>query len=106
MQDWRNGNRFLVDTGDEFSILPASPHDRRGSSPSEALLAANGTQVPVFGRRNVSLSLGTRVFSHEFLVADVTKPLLGVDFFNKFNIGIDTRAVSYTHLTLPTIYPV
>ena len=32
-----------------------------------------------------------QVFKHNFLLADVTKPLLGVDFFNANNIGIDTK---------------
>ena len=81
----------MVDTGAEFSIIPASLHDRRGPQPTEALVAANGTQVPVFGRRNITVSFGNRCFSHEFLIADVTKSLLGVDFLNKYNIGVDTK---------------
>ena len=81
-----------MDTGAEFSILPASPEDRRSSCPTEALEAANGTTVPVYGRRSIVLSFGNgRSFTHSFLLADVTKPLLGVDFFNHHNIGIDTR---------------
>ena len=92
VQDQRNGRQYLVDTGAEFSILPASQEDKKRLVPSEALEAANGTTVPVFGRRNITLDFGRgRVFSHSFLLADVTKPLLCVDFFNTNNIRIDTR---------------
>ena len=90
VQDKRNGRRYLVDTGAEFSILPASIEDKKRTS-FECLLAANGTKVPVYGRRTVAMSFGNRSYSHAFLLADVTKPLLGVDFFNFHNIGIDTR---------------
>ena len=92
VQDQRNGRQYLVDTGAEFSILPASPEDKKRVVPTEALEAANGTKVPVFGRRTVTLSFPRGLtFSHSFLLADVTKPLLGVDFFNSNNIGIDTK---------------
>ena len=92
VQDRRNGRQYLVDTGAEFSILPASPEDKKRAQPTEALEAANGSSVPVYGRRTVALNFGSdRLFNHNFLLADVTKPLLGVDFFNSNNIGIDTR---------------
>ena len=39
----------------------------------------------------LSLFIPVRACTHSFFLADVTKPLLGVDFFNSFNIGIDTR---------------
>ena len=81
-----------MDTGAEFSILPASPEDKKRHSLTEALEAANGSPVPVFGRRTLTLTFGSgRHFTHSFLLADVTKPLLGVDFFNSFNIGVDTK---------------
>ena len=92
VQDQRNGRQYLVDTGAEFSILPASPEDKKHFVPSEALEAANGTKVPVFGRRSVTMTFPRgKIFTHTFLLADVTKPLLGVDFFNANNIGIDTK---------------
>ena len=92
VQDRRNGRQYLVDTGAEFSILPASLEDKRRHDPTEVLEAANGSSVPVYGRRTVTMNFGSgRSFSHEFLLAGVTKPLLGVDFFNSNNIGIDTK---------------
>ena len=48
-QDQRNERQYLVDTGAEFSILPASPEDKKHFVPSEALEAANGSKVAVFG---------------------------------------------------------
>ena len=78
VQDQRNGRQYLVDTGAEFSILPASPEDKKHFVPSEALEAANGSKVPVFGRRAVTLTfLRGLTFTHTFLLADVTKPAPG-----------------------------
>ena len=92
VQDHRNSRQYLVDTGAEYSILPASHEDKRRQEPVEALEAANGSSVPVYGRRTVALNFGQgRLFHHTFLLAEVTKPLLGVDFFNANNIGIDTK---------------
>ena len=73
VQDRRNGRQYLVDTGAEFSILPASPEDKRLVTPVEALEAANGSSVPVFGRRLITMNFGNgRSFTHNFLLADVT----------------------------------
>ena len=92
VQDLRNGRQYLVDTGAEFSILPASFEDKRRLPPLENLEAANGSLVHVYGRRNTTLNFGQgKTYTHTFLLADVTKPLLGVDFFNSNNIGIDTK---------------
>ena len=67
VQDQRNGRQYLVDTGAEFSILPASPEDKRRLVPSEALEAANGSKVPVYGRRIVTLTFPRGLtFSHSF----------------------------------------
>lgn len=60
---------FLVDTGSEVSILPASLHQR--SLPSIlTLTAANSSSIPVYGRKNLILDLG------------LGKPFRAMDPFN------------------------
>ena len=54
--------------------------DRR--RPAETpLAAANGTGIRTWGRRNIHLKLGNRNFWQDFILADVTRPILGADFF-------------------------
>lgn len=53
------GKRFLVDTGAEISILPASLRDKQASSEFK-LYAANNTQIDTFGERRLDLDLGLR----------------------------------------------
>ena len=88
---WDNlGKRaFLVDSGADISVLPASQRDRgRCSTP---LLAANGTAIKTFGNRTVDLCFGSFRVRHPFCVADVSKPLLGSDFFKNNGLMIDLR---------------
>ncbi|GFR65343.1 transposon Ty3-G Gag-Pol polyprotein [Elysia marginata] len=67
-------------------------HLKFGTQASSSLTAANGTSIPTWGKRNVSLAIGHKgQYNHEFYLADVTRPILGADFFTKHRIAIDLR---------------
>ena len=57
--DRKAGNKFLVGTGAQVSIFPASSLDRRREK-TEPLVAANGTRIDTFGKRCISIDLGFR----------------------------------------------
>ncbi|GFR65672.1 transposon Ty3-G Gag-Pol polyprotein [Elysia marginata] len=87
-----SGRSYLVDTGAEVSVYPASVQERKFQPASSSLTAANGTSIPTWGKRNVSLAIGHKgQYNHEFYLADVTRPILGADFFTKHGIAIDLR---------------
>ena len=88
VSDQRTGRSFLVDSGAEVSVLPASSEDRRSASnaKSTSLSAANGSSIPTFGKRSVSFQLSGTKYEWSFILANVQRPI----------------PVSYTHLTLPT----
>ena len=71
----------MADIGADISVFPASSEDRCQTSPQTPLAAANGTGIKTWGRRNVHLQLGDRQFWQNFILADVTRPILGADFF-------------------------
>ena len=76
--DRRSGRTYLVDCGADFSVFPASTADKKSRFPSTPLVAANGSPIKTWGKRNISLLLGQgRSFVQEFHVADVTEPILG-----------------------------
>ena len=79
---------FLVDSGADVSVYPAS--DRERQCPSGSLLtAANGTNIQTFGSKEILLCfLGLQV-KHSFILADVKRPILGADFFLAQTLLID-----------------
>ena len=83
---------YLIDTGADISIIPA----KRGHSPPlpslRNLFAANGSAIPIYGEQILVLSLNLRrTFSHSFIVGDVTQPIIGSDFLDKFDILVDIK---------------
>lgn len=56
------------------------------------LFAANGTIIPTYGWMDLHLNLGLRrMFRWRFVVADVSKPIIGVDFLSFYNLLVDVR---------------
>ena len=88
------GHKFLVDTGAQVSVFPASPQDRRRQK-TDALVAANGSKIDTFGTRTMTLDLGFRKFRWPFVLANVSRPMLGADFFcsNHLLIDVYTRHI-------------
>ena len=91
VKDRHSGSQFLVDTGAQESILPATEWDRRGSNTGEGLKAANQTTIHTYGKRTVMLKFGDRLFEHEFTIADLPNRFLGMDFFEKNGLSIDAK---------------
>lgn len=97
--DSHSDRKFLVDTGAEVSVLPASPSDRR-SSPLLHLHAVNGTSISVYGRRFVTVNLGQRRnFRWIFLVAAVNHAILGADFLSHFALLVVMSHKKHLHTT-------
>ena len=90
--DQLSGQAFLVDTGAEVSVTPAALADKLPAKKTSQLTAANGTTINSWGTRSLSLNLGKEhTYRHSFLIADVTRPILGADFFVNNGITIDLR---------------
>ena len=84
-----NGTSFLIDTGSSFSIIPF-----KSSSPPTGprLRAANGPQIPCWGKQQLTIAFGGRHFSWNFLLAAVDFHVIGVDFLQHFNLLVDVTA--------------
>ena len=79
-----------MDTGAARSLLPASRWKRNSQpQPDGRLAAANGTPIPTFGRHHLVIRIGNRTYGWDFLVADVTLPLLGADFLAHYQLLVD-----------------
>ena len=79
IKDQASGKSFLVDTGADVSVFPASQEDRRasaGTASAPALRAANGTKIRTFGTRDLCLEFPGIKLTHGFQLAEVNKPIL------------------------------
>ena len=91
--DHSSGLKFLIDTGACISVLPAKCFKKQSDTPDGFYLyAANGSLIKTFGEKLRKLNFGLRrPFDHVFIVADVSEPIIGIDFLEKFNLIVDAR---------------
>ena len=91
--------RYLVDSGAAVSVLPPSgDHKRPPELVAYDLIAANGSPIPTYGAKDVSITLSpARRFHWKFIVAEVRHPILGADFLVAHNLTIDLRQRQIVH---------
>lgn len=89
ISDVQTGRRFLVDTGAEVSIFPVTGTDARFRSPGPPLYAANGSTIRTFGTLSLTLNLGVRRCTWPFVLAEVSRPLIGADFLRHHGLLVD-----------------
>jgi hypothetical protein len=84
--------QYLVDTGSDVCAYPKSLLKRQHLKSTYELVAANGTPIPTFGTIHINLNLGLRrEFSWKFIIAEVSKPIIGVDFLSFYGLLVDCR---------------
>lgn len=83
--------KFLVDSGSDVSLLPRSFKGSRFPA-RYCLSAANGTSIKTYGSKLLVIDVGLkRKFVFTCIIADVSKPILGADFLQKFGLLVDIR---------------
>ena len=85
------GRRFLVDTGANVSVIPATPFDKNTGPSGPPLQAANGTPIQTYRSRELHLCFNNRLYQARLIIVDVKRPLLGADFFRQHNLLVDLR---------------
>ena len=82
--------RFLVDTGADLCVYPRTYLRGLYKKSTYELSAANGTVISTYGTITLALKLGLRrVFPWKFVIADVSKPIIGADFLAHFGLLVD-----------------
>ena len=87
--DSSSKRQFLVDTGAEISVLPATGLEKRAKQLGPALLVANGSSIRTYSTRTLSLVFARNTYTREFTIAEVSRPLLGADFFRSSSLLVD-----------------
>ena len=91
MTDVNSSRQFLVDTGAAISVFPPTRQEK-GKISALTLQAVNGTRIPTFGERSLTLDLGLRrTCRWIFTIAEVSTPILGADFLHHFNFLVDVN---------------
>lgn len=84
--------QFLVDTGSDLCVFPRKFLKDNRQKTKYDLCAANGTIINTYGYAHLVLNLGLRRdFAWRFIVADVTRAIIGVDFLSFYNLIVDVR---------------
>lgn len=84
--------QFLVDTGSDLCVFPRSAVKTRCLKSRYDLIAANNTVIHTYGPVLLHLNLGLRRdFTWNFTIADVTRPIIGVDFLSHYSLLVDCR---------------
>ena len=97
VRDTCSGVDFLVDTGAQVSLVPPSFAQQYclpalpSPAPPPALFAANGCPIAVHAVSRTSLCIAGVRYDVSFIVADVTRPILGADFLREHNLLVDLR---------------
>jgi hypothetical protein len=77
VKDTTSNVRYLVDSGAALSIVP---HRSILPPSGPAIVNANGGLIPSWNFVTKHLHFGPHQFSHKFLQANVSQPILGADF--------------------------
>ena len=90
--DRKSKMQFLVDTGSDLCVFPRTALRERRFPTNYQLYAANGTSISTYGFAHLELNLGLRRdYTWRFIVADVTKAIIGVDFLSYYGLIVDCR---------------
>lgn len=83
---------YLVDTGADVSVYPRTRIKGQLIKCGYELFAANGTTIATYGPTSLQLNFGLRRnFTWRFVIADVDKAIIGVDFLNFYGLMVDVR---------------
>lgn len=90
--DRLSGFRFLVDSGAAVSCFPKKLVSKNIVASDLYLYAANNSKILTYGTKYFQLDLGLRKrFDFNFIIADVSHPIIGADFLERFELLIDVK---------------
>lgn len=83
---------FLVDTGADLCVYPRKMVRGPRQRSDYELSAANGTVINTYGSETFILNFGLRrAFTWRFVIADVSRPIIGADFLAHYGLLVDLR---------------
>lgn len=89
-RDLISGVKFLIDSGSEVSVIPRSMAGDLEEEPLRfTLKGAGGHGINTHGTKKMKISMNeNNSFIWTFIVADVSSPIIGLDFLTAFRLAI------------------
>ena len=78
---------LLCDTGAMTTCVPKEAGDKIDKLVT--LRTADGKPMKTYGKKEIHLRIGRKTYAIWAIVTDVTQTIIGMDFFNKYQIGFD-----------------
>ena len=87
-QDELSGLTFLVDSGANVSLLPATAADKVSGNVGPPLLSVQSLAVRSYGYRRRQIALSGHRFTVDFVIADIEpdQGILGADFLRQYHL--------------------
>lgn len=83
---------FLVDRGADICVYPRRMVREPRQKSANKLSATNGTVINTYGMHTLILNFGLqRVFTWRFVVADVSRSIIGADILAHYGLMVDLR---------------
>lgn len=83
---------YLIDTGADISIIPATAKQKLNKPDDYKLYTANSTTINTYGKKIETVNLGLRrKFVWEFLIANINKAIIGADFLTHYGLLVDLK---------------
>ena len=76
----------LVDSGSAITAVAAGPHDK--PDPKLFLQAVNGSKIPCYGYKDISVRIGRKTYNFKAIKANVQATILGWDFIRHFKLDL------------------
>ena len=96
--DELSGLRCMLDSGSQVSLWPAhKPHSLRPNT-SIKLTAANNVPITAYGYQTCKVKIKQALYKWDFILAKVTRPILGIDFLKHFGMSIDFTNCTLLHI--------
>lgn len=90
--DQRTKVQFLIDTGSDLCVYPRAYIKGTPNKTNYQLFAANGSVINTYGYAHLVMNINLRRdFAWRFIIADVTRAIIGVDFLSFYNLVVDIR---------------
>ena len=91
LRDKISGGCFLVDTGVEVSLFLATRTITQTAQPGASLVSANGSTIRTFRIRTVTLCFVLKQYRWNFVIAEVSRRLLGANFLQANSLLVDLK---------------
>ncbi|GBM39819.1 hypothetical protein AVEN_45782-1 [Araneus ventricosus] len=87
--------QFFVDTGSDVSCYPKSDFNEVLKLQGTTIFSANGSHIKTCGSKLLSFNLRLqRKLQWPFVIADITKPIIGAGFLQQFGLLVDLNRLS------------